>query len=250
MSKLFNIEEFHGGAEADFKKIEIEKKFQKFNKDNHFNKENLENFFKAVEENFKTVKENNIDENVKNTIIDENVKNTIGTPTFQNFYNNFKNEYVANKELDINQLKSTLINFLNNYKETKRVEELLNIIQTYKPSVVNPPVQPQNANPPVQPQNAQNSTECILIGVIDETGTFVGVKSVSNTDNELFEKLKVIIEYLKNNNLKDNDRQQNSVGTIYDKFIKNTCNKEFVDDYEKKFLNSQELKELQSKSNL
>ena len=92
------------------------------------------------------------------------------------------------------------------------------------------------------------STGCIHIGIIDETGTFVGVKSISYSDSELFNKLKTIADELRATNATQiNDAQKQPVATIYDKFVSSSdanCVPTFITGYETKFFNSVELKTL------
>jgi len=81
------------------------------------------------------------------------------------------------------------------------------------------------------------STGCILIGVIDTSGKFLGVKSVSDKDKPLYDELTNVVKELSEN------PQINLNNSIYDNFLSDTCNKKFVDDYKKKFLDSTEFTE-------
>ena len=82
---------------------------------------------------------------------------------------------------------------------------------------------------------------CIHIGIIDETGTFVGVKSVPVGDPSYSVLQGFVTELREKNKIKIEE-----AASIYDKFVKSDtgCIPQFVTGYQEKFCNSKELLDL------
>ena len=192
-------------------------------------------------------------------------------------YNDFEksliiepNDLKKKQNENIEQWKERMKNYINNNSERKqgqdsyqKREAIYNEIQNFLKN------EKTNANtteqPPITTDDASQgattvkqgattgtpgATGCIHIGIIDEAGTFVGVKSITNTESELFTKLSVIATDLKEK-IKNQINETQSVATIYDQFVNTTpanCVPTFITGYDTKFFNSDELKNMFNKT--
>lgn len=201
------------------------------------------------------VKRNNIDidDDEIMKVLNDNLKNI---DDYTNFFSKKTNNFTKDEDIkykNIDQLKNDIQTGLKN-NDTPYYRSIFEELRNFKKkdeTGTTTSTDAQGATDPITNDTTSQQTgstgNCIHIGIIDETGTFVGVKSISNTDNILFEQLKTIVNELKATNEKQiNDAQKQPVATIYDKFVTSdaNCVPTFITEYETKFWESKELQTL------
>lgn len=221
MSKLFNIQNVKGGDIINQNPFNITADDKLKDLINLINEENLPRFKKIIQEK-------NENEKDKNKV-------------FLNYSNNIS---LNVNTLTAEEVKNILINELLN-KENKDIEpqrkiELLEALREFERQI-NTPLNPVNkVEVPLIIKETAKTTGCIHIGIIDETGTFVGVQSISN-NNLLFQQLHDISVELKKIN---NNKLGVPPFSIYDQFVEksdNDCNPTLVSNYSTLFWESKEL---------